>query len=145
MRLYLDSAYIAKCYLREVGTDAVLDLVESSASRVSSELALVEVSAVFHRHFREGKLTRDEFENVTEQFMKEDAEEIWDWIPTSDSLLREAVSAYRQMPPDTFLRSADCIHLVSARRVGLTEVYSNDRRLLDACPQFGLRGVDVIG
>lgn len=47
MRLYLDSAYIAKCYLRERGTDAVLDLVESSSSRGSSELAMLEACPHF--------------------------------------------------------------------------------------------------
>jgi hypothetical protein len=33
--VYFDSPYIAKCYLREHGTDAVLDLADASEGRTS--------------------------------------------------------------------------------------------------------------
>ncbi len=54
--VYFHSPYIAKCYLREHGTDTVLDLAEASDGRTSMILAVVEVQAVFHRHMREGRL-----------------------------------------------------------------------------------------
>lgn len=37
-----DSAYVAKFYLREQGTDEVLDLAEASPGRTSLILAIVE-------------------------------------------------------------------------------------------------------
>lgn len=144
MRLYLDSAYIAKCYLREPGTDAVLDLVEASQTRVSSEWAKVEVVAVLHRHLREGKIDRPTFEGLLEQFQRESASGVWQWVAVNTERLLEATRAFQTLPPDCFLRSADCLHLVSARQAGFREVYSNDKRLLDACPHFGLVGRDVI-
>ena len=144
MRLYLDSAYIAKCYLRERGTDAVLDLVESSSSRGSSELAMLEVVAVFHRHLREGKLSRAAFEETFERFKSEDADGVWQWIPVDSTLLGEAALSYRKLSSSLFLRSADCLHLVSARRAGFRQVHSNDKRLLEACPHFDMEGIDVI-
>lgn len=144
MKLYLDSAYIAKCYLRERGTDAVLDLVEMSGTRVSSEWAKLEVVAVFHRHLREGKLSRGTFEKMVELFESEGAKGVWQWIPVIPELFAEATTAFQRLPVTCFLRSADCLHLVSARRAGFHTVYSNDKRLLEACPHFGLEGIDVI-
>ena len=144
MRLYLDSAYIAKCYLRERGTDAVLDLVEASHIRVSTEWAKVEVVAVFHRHLREGKLSRAAFEELVELFQSEVASGVWQWVSVNAERLVEATTAFQELPADCFLRSADCLHLVSARHAGFREVYSNDKRLLEACPHFGLEGRDVI-
>ena len=144
MNLYLDSAYIAKCYLREAGTDAVLDLVEASTARISSAWARLEVVAVFHRHLRESKLSPEQFADTLDWFHKEEAEGLWRWIPLNASILDEAVARYRDLSPSLFLRSADCFHLVSARQAGFREVYSNDRRLLEACPHFGIQGIDVI-
>lgn len=140
MKLYLDGAYIAKCYLREPGTDAVLDLVESSTSRFSSILALIEVSAVFHRHLREGKISPRNFRKATDLFKADQEEELWTWISLTDDLVHHAASEYSHLSSKIFLRSADCLHLVSARRAGFSEVYSNDRHLLNAASHFGLKG-----
>ncbi|MCD8481421.1 MAG: type II toxin-antitoxin system VapC family toxin [Verrucomicrobia bacterium] len=145
MKLYLDSAYIAKCYLRERGTDEVLDLVEASSARFSSEWAMLEVVAVFHRHFREGKLSRTDFEKTVTLFRREAADGIWQWLPVDSSALVEATERYLQLAPGCFLRSADCMHLVTACRAGFSELYTNDKRLLDVCPYFGIRGMDVVG
>ncbi len=144
MRLYLDSAYIAKCYLHEPGTDAVLDLVESSRVRYSSALARVEVESVFHRHFREGNLTRRDYRKTVDRFARERDEGLWQWLPVTDVLIQAASSAFRSLAPTVFLRSADCIHLTTAQQAGFTEVYSNDRHLLAAAVHFSLTGRNVI-
>lgn len=144
MKLYLDSAYIAKCYLREPGTDAVLDLVESSSSRFSSILAVVEVAAVFHRHLREGKLSLFQFRESKELFEADQNEDLWTWISMNDQVVQAAVSEYSRLSSETFLRSADCLHLVSARQAGFSAIYSNDRHLVKAASHFGLEGRNVI-
>jgi predicted nucleic acid-binding protein len=41
------------------------------------------------------------------------------------------------------MRSADALHLVSAREHGMAAIYSNDARVLEAAPAFGIRGMSV--
>ena len=144
MKLYLDSAYIAKCYLREPGSDAVLDLVESSTIRTSSLLAAVEVSAVFHRHFREGNLSPQAFRKAKRLFESDRENGMWDWIPLTEEIVNNAAAEFDRFARSIFLRSADCLHLVSARHAGFKKIHSNDRHLLAAAPHFNLQGCDVI-
>jgi predicted nucleic acid-binding protein len=142
--IYLDSAYIAKCYLREPGSDAVLDLVETSAGRASLLLALTEVQSVFHRHLREGKLTPSEYNTLGRRFADDQTADLWQWLPVTEKLIRESVARLQTLPASLFLRSADCLHLCAAADAGFKEIYSNDRHLLAAAPHFGLRPLNVI-
>ncbi len=141
--IYLDSAYIAKCYLREPGSDAVLDLVEASAGRTSLLLALTEVQSTFHRQLREGRLNQAAYLKVSRRFEDDQAADLWYWLPVTESLVRESVARLQTLPPTTFLRSADCLHLCAAVEAGFKEIHSNDRHLLAAASHFGLRGIDV--
>ena len=68
---------------------------------------------------------------------------VWDLLPVSDGLLRKVDLAVRSLPAQTYVRAGDAIHLVSARDTGFSEIWSNDRRLLAAAPQFGLTGRSV--
>jgi predicted nucleic acid-binding protein len=142
--IYLDSAYIAKCYLREPGSDAVLDLVEASAGRAALLLALTEVQSVFHRHLREGKLTPHAYQSLSKRFEDDQAADLWHWLPVTESLVRHSVARLQSLPAATFLRSVDCLHLCAAVDAGFKEIYSNDRHLLAAAPHFGLRPINVI-
>jgi predicted nucleic acid-binding protein len=141
---YFDSAYIAKCYVREPGSDEVLDLAEASAGRTSLVLAVVEVNAVFQRHFREKKLTHDQLLEICLRFDKDQKDGLWHWLPMDTASIQQAGTKFRHLPPKTFLRSADCLHLAAASEAGFAEIYSNDPHLLAAAPYFGLRGVNVI-
>jgi predicted nucleic acid-binding protein len=42
-----------------------------------------------------------------------------------------------------YLRAGDAIHLAAAQGAGFTEIWSNDRHLLQAAPAFGLTGKSV--
>ncbi len=142
--LYFDSAYIAKCYVRETGSDEVLDLAEASAGRSSLVLAAVEVNAVFHRHFQEGKLTHRQLLEACLRFDKDQRDGLWHWLPMDAASIQQAGMKFRQLSSQVFLRSADCLHLAAASEAGFSEIYSNDRHLLAAASHFGLHGVNVI-
>ena len=142
--IYFDSAYVAKCYLREQGTDAVLDLAESSLGRASLILAVMEVQAVFHRHAREGRLKRSEYLEICKRFDSDQKQGFWQWLPIDDDFVRRTASRFRGLQGHLFLRSADCLHLCAALEGGFDEIHSNDRHLLAAAPHFSLLGVNVI-
>lgn len=142
--IYLDSAYIAKCYLREPGTDEVLDLVEGTSGRASLLLALTEIQTTFHRQLREGKIDQATYLALSRRFEDDQAADLWRWLPVTESLVRLSVARLQSLPASIFLRSADCLHLCAATEGGFKEIYSNDRHLLDAASHFGLRGINVI-
>ncbi len=142
--IYLDSAYIAKCYLREPGTDQVLDLVENTSGRASLLLALTEIQTTFHRQLREGKIDQATYLALSRRFEDDQAADLWRWLPVTEFLVRLSVARLQSLPASIFLRSADCLHLCAATEGGFKEIYSNDRHLLAAAPHFGLRPVNVI-
>jgi len=55
--IYFDSAYLAKCYLPETGHLEVRAAACRAGSLQSVALAQIEVASVFHRHFREGRIS----------------------------------------------------------------------------------------
>jgi predicted nucleic acid-binding protein len=99
----------------------------------------------FHRNLREGLLTKAQYRTVVRQFESDDASGIWIWLSVSAELLRKAASRITDLPSSGFVRAGDALHLACAAKNGFTEIYSNDRHLSAAAPQFGLRARNVIG
>lgn len=141
--LYLDSAYIAKCYVEEPDSAEVKRLARQQGALYSSAWCLAEVACVLHRHVREGFLTKKEASRLASHFRADVDNEVWTLLPVSQNLLHRVEIVMREMPPDVFLRAGDAVHLVSAREAGFTEIWSNDRRLLAAARHFGLKGRSV--
>lgn len=142
--IYFDSAYIAKCYLPEPGHKAVMALAENEGAVASSILARIEVSAVFHRKLREKELNASDYREICAQFAQDCQAGVWQFLPFTAALAEIASSMFEKARPGLFLRSADCLHLVTALEAEFSEIHSNDRHLLAAAPFFGLRGVNVI-
>ena len=57
MKLYFDTAYVAKCYLNEPDRAAVRKLARKADTLYSSSLCSAEFACVLRRHLREGSLT----------------------------------------------------------------------------------------
>jgi len=47
------------------------------------------------------------------------------------------------LPRSLYLRAGDAVHLAAAQSAGFSEIWSNDRRVLEAAPAFGLTGKSV--
>jgi predicted nucleic acid-binding protein len=47
------------------------------------------------------------------------------------------------LPSSMYLRAGDAIHLAAAQAAGFTEIWSNDKHLLQSAPTFGLTGKSV--
>lgn len=140
--VYFDAALVAKFYLNEPGRDRVRQLAGSAGAVVTSGIAIAEVSAAFHRKFREGALDRPVFKALQGQFAHDVESGLWRLAGPTEALLRDVQAAFARLDASTFLRSLDALHLVTARGEGFTRIYSNDRHLLGASRRFGLVGVD---
>jgi predicted nucleic acid-binding protein len=141
---YLDTAFVVKCYVPEVGSDAVRSLALETDELVTSALTGAEFAAAVHRKRREYALTQHEAAAVMSQFGKDCAEGIWTLIPVNAGILLRVTTAFASLPVSIALRAADAIHCASAVAYGLDRIYSNDRHLLGAASHFELLGVDVI-
>ena len=143
MSLYLDSAYVAKCYINEPDSPRVRAFVRGDADLQTSALCLAEMACVFHRHVREKGLTRRQALELRSAFIADVDDGVWLLHPVSEAVLRKVEAAARNLPATAYLRAGDAIHLVSARDAGFPEIWSNDRHLLGAARYFGLRGRSV--
>jgi predicted nucleic acid-binding protein len=140
VKLYFDTAYVAKCYLNEPDHAAVRRLARKADGLYSSSLCIAEFACVLRRRVREGSLAEHEASRLREFFLEDVRNTVWVLIPVTDQLLLQVESRVSRLPADAFLRAGDAIHLVSASGAGFTELWTSDRRLFEACAHFGLAG-----
>lgn len=142
--IYFDTAYLAKCYLNEHGSDAVRKLAAESARVACCAFGRIELAATLQRNLREGKITRRQCRVIWSQFDLDESNHIWTWLPVTPELLAGVTKNIRAMKTTTYLRAADALHLACAVEHGFKEVYSNDRHLLAAAGAFKIKGRNVI-
>jgi predicted nucleic acid-binding protein len=143
VRLYLDSAYIAKCYLNDPDSFAVRTLVQDATDLWCSSIAVAEVSCAVHRRFREGVLSRHQANQLITAFHAHLDAGSWNLEPLTSEVLEVIRQFMLKAGKLVFLRAGDTIQLASAHTAGFSEIWSNDRHLLNAAPHFGLRGRSV--
>lgn len=143
--MYFDTAYIAKCYLPEPGSESVQKLARSVQDGLCcSEWGRLELFSVFHRHLREGRIGRDELIDIVAVFRSDEKDGVWTWFPMKPVQLRSIAKQFVEMPDTLFLRAADALHLRSAVVNGLDTIYTSDRHLLAAAAHFGIKGMNII-
>jgi predicted nucleic acid-binding protein len=141
--MYLDTAYVAKTYINEPDSDAVRQLVVGKSGMHTSALCGPELQCVFHRHVRDGGLTKRQAHALRAKYIEDVNAHVWTLIPMDAVLLAKVESCVTALEPRVFVRAGDAIHLVSAMLAGFDEIWSNDRHLLAAAPAFGLKGRSV--
>src|SRR5262249_46292722 len=140
--VYFDSALVAKFYLSEPGREQVRQLARSVGVVVSSGIAVVEVSAAFHRKLRQGAIELRVLRALLGQFAHDLDSGLWRLAGPPEAVLRETQAAFARLDKSVFVRSLDALHLVTARSENFDRIYSNDRHVLVAARSFGLHGVD---
>jgi hypothetical protein len=108
-----------------------------------SELARVEVMGVFHRRLREGRWTRPDFLAAVRQFSTDDIGGFWTWLPLERAIVDTAANLYATLPDGVFLRSADCLHLVTALHHRFAEIHTHDKHQLVAALSLGLKAETI--
>jgi predicted nucleic acid-binding protein len=101
------------------------------------------MACVFQRQIREFRMPRSEATRAREFFLADVQSGVWSLLPISEGFLFRVESLIRTLPRSGYLRAGDAIHLAAAQSAGFTEIWSNDKRLLEAAPAFGLTGKSV--
>jgi uncharacterized protein len=140
---YFDAAYIAKFYVDDPESNAVRQLAESLGIVHCSAFGHIEVTSVFHRKWREGAFTEDDFHEVCAQFADDCAAGLWTWLAVTDNLIAGTAESVRALNRKITIRSADALHLACAKKHGLRRVYTNDRHMLLAAAAFGIEAMVV--
>ena len=141
---YFDTAYLAKCYLNELGSEQVRAVAATGGAIACCGYGRLELMSVFHRNLREGNITRAEWNLILRQFELDERGHLWTWLPMTPTLIESAAQRFRKLSASVYLRAADALHLACAAEHHYREVFSNDRHLLAAAELFGLEGRNVI-
>ena len=141
--IYLDVSYILRLYIEDPGWEKVRTLA-AQAPVACSLHGHAEVIAALHRKFREGVFTVSEFRQVLDQFDVDCDNKAYRWLPVSPTVVGRVQQSYRTLPSSVFLRASDALHLACASENQFREIYSNDKRLLDAAEHFTVKGINII-
>jgi len=101
------------------------------------------MACVFQRQIREFKMPLPEAIRAREFFLADVQSGVWSLLPISEPFLFRVEALISALPRSMYLRAGDAIHLAAAKEAGFTEIWSNDRRVLEAAPAFGLAGKSV--
>jgi predicted nucleic acid-binding protein len=143
LRLYFDTAYLAKCYWNEPDGKLVRELAQQADGLYSSAICVAEMACLAHRKVREGPTTPADAVLRRDLFLDDVSNGVITAVPITERLLRRVEAATRALPPSCYLRTCDTLHLVTAADSGFVEVWTNDRHMLAAAPHFGLVGRSV--
>jgi predicted nucleic acid-binding protein len=137
MRVFFDSSAFVKRYIREAGTDTVLEWCDSATEIGLSGIALPEIISAFCRLHREASITETQYRQLKSLLLAdiEDAA-VCDLSP---AVLGQAVSSLEA----NVLRGMDAIHIGSAVALQADVFVSADIRQCEAATRAGLR-VEVV-
>lgn len=134
-----DTSAVAKFYVPERESTILRDLIQGEDGVCVSDLVRPELMAVFHRRLREKAWSQRDFAAAIRQFQSDDLAGFWTWLPLDSQILGAAATAFTTLPTDVFLRSSDCIHIVTALHHGFNELVTYDVHQLKAAAAMGLR------
>lgn len=142
--LYFDTSYLFRLYASEPGHEAVRELLHEAETVVSAWHARAEFASILLRKRWEKTFDKVVAKGVALQFQEDRDQGILMLLDLTEPVVAKLEEVFYFAPETTNLRAADALHLACAAEHGFREVYSHDKRFLEAAPLFGLRGVDVI-
>jgi hypothetical protein len=137
MRVFFDSSAFVKRYVREAGSDAVLQWCDQASEVLLSGIALPEIVSGFCRLQREGRINEPQYRQLKSLLLAdvEDAA-ICDLTPM---VLAQAIASLET----NVLRGMDAIHIGSAMVLEAELFVTSDQRQLVAAQSCGLQAVLV--
>jgi predicted nucleic acid-binding protein len=144
LKLYFDTAYLAKCYWNEPDGRLVRMLAQETSGLYCSAICIAEMACLAHRKVREGPATEADAIVRRDLFLDDLKTGVITAIPVTEHLLLRVETATRALPASCYVRTFDTLHLVTAADNGFSEIWTNDRNMLAAAPLFGLAGRSVL-
>jgi len=141
--IFCDTSTVAKLYVPEPESEAVRQRLEAEDEVCVSELARTELMAIFHRRLREGRWSQADFSVAVRQFSRDDLGGFWTWLPLDGMIATAAANTYATLPATVFLRSADCLHLITALHHNFAEIHTHDRYQTAASAALGLTPICI--
>ena len=108
MIIYFDTSVLVKNYVNKEHTEAVVAYWGQTETIVISEIAYAEFFSAVNRRRREGSLSEEDYQAITERFKND--WEAFEKIPVNPRLNQQIEDLLTQYP----LRGFDAIHLASA-------------------------------
>ncbi len=145
--LYLDANAIAKIYLSdEEGQATVFNALERHKVIASCAISYAEVTGLMARAFHAGRLTEEQYAEVSASFAEE-----WNTVKVCDVSTPVSQVAAMLMKAQSGLRAMDALHLASAlalRQSTPIKFLSFDKRLGEAAgklmPEAILKGNQIV-
>ena len=142
--IFCDTSFAAKLYVPEKESAVVRKLLETEDEVCLSELARPELMGVFHRRLRERKWPRADFLAAIRQFSHDDIGGFWTWLPLTGPIMEAAANTYTTLPDTVFLRSADCLHLVTALHYNFAQIHTCDIHQTRAATALGIQAAIAV-
>jgi predicted nucleic acid-binding protein len=137
MRIFFDSSALAKRYVREEGSDVVLQWCDQATELCLSGIALPEIISAFCRLLRKKLITPLQYRHLKTMLMADIADAvICDLTP---EVMRSTIIALE----NNMLRGMDAIHIGSALTLKADLFVSADGRQCAAAEQAGLQVVQL--
>jgi len=141
MIVYLDTSALLKLYVEEIGTPAVVILVEQAEEVATARVTYVEARAALARHRREGALRAADLRRAVRELDRK--WETYNRVDLTDPLVHVAGSLAERHA----LRGYDAVHLAAALDLaiagGAVEFATFDGRLTRAARRERLTVADI--
>jgi predicted nucleic acid-binding protein len=139
MRVFLDSSALAKRYVAETGSEAVLDWCARADELALSSLAIPEIVSALCRLRRDGRLGEKQYRDAKSDLLTDLEDALL--CDASPTILKHAVRALENHP----VRSSEAIHVGSALALEADIFVTSDRRQAEAARAMGLAVEEVDG
>jgi uncharacterized protein len=112
MKLYFDTSAIAKLFFDEIGSAAVIQLVQSENCEIwISHLAHMELHSALQRRAREQRYSEEEYNTVSSHISEQLA--IWNTAPLTTETMSEAIELMKAHGKSHYLRTLDALQLAT--------------------------------
>jgi len=108
MNFFLDTSSLVKIYHKELGSDKIIELYQSSEQLLISELAIIELYSTFHRKFREKEISLQTLNILLEKF-EDDIDFRYSVLKFSSLIFDNARDFLRRVGTKYGLRTLDSI------------------------------------
>ncbi|MEB3261670.1 MAG: type II toxin-antitoxin system VapC family toxin [Cyanobacteriota bacterium] len=136
-RAYFDTSALAKWYLNESGSEALVDFLKSLDVAVISSLTVTEMRSLLSRRRRMKDITV-ELESLVFAVFLEDIDRGWlQRYPLDDARYSEASNLMARYPEQP-LRTLDALHLTLVAHAGISMLATADAVMADTATLMGL-------